>query len=157
MDQLTLLLEEPPASPSPSPESERDWMTRVATWRSSSYDLLAELLPPGSSGRTSLACSVPTEAGILEPSSGRWGTQGMGSPTEFWTVNGSEFHSGAVASSLSDILEAGELPQRYFLSPRACAGILRRAEKRGKDLPESLRDALAAVAERVDGHPTPTG
>jgi hypothetical protein len=80
----------------------------------------------------------------------------MGSPTEFWTANGSEFHSGAVASSLSDILETGDVPRRYFLSPKACAGILRRAEKRGKDLPESLRDALAAVAETRDGRPTPT-
>jgi hypothetical protein len=48
--------------------------------------------------------------------------------------------------SLSSILEVGEIDRRYFLSPRACAGILRRAEKRGKDLPQALRLALAAVA-----------
>jgi DNA (cytosine-5)-methyltransferase 1 len=33
------------------------------------------------------------------------------------------------------------------LSPKACAGILRRAAKRGKALPEALERALRAVAE----------
>jgi DNA (cytosine-5)-methyltransferase 1 len=50
--------------------------------------------------------------------------------------------------SLSDVLETGEVPQRYFLSAKACQGILRRAEKRGKALPEALRDALLATASR---------
>lgn len=70
----------------------------------------------------------------------------MGSPTEFWTLATSEFPSDAAASFLSDVLEAGPLPQRYFLSPRACAGILRRAERRGKKLPLPLEQALRAVA-----------
>jgi hypothetical protein len=56
-----------------------------------------------------------------------------------------EYHSAAVASLLSDVLETGELPQRYFLSARACKGIIRRAEKRGKKLPEQLEAALKAV------------
>jgi hypothetical protein len=38
------------------------------------------------------------------------------------------------------------VPQRYFLSATACRGILRRAEKRGKELPEALKLALQAVA-----------
>jgi hypothetical protein len=38
----------------------------------------------------------------------------MGSPTAFLTLNTSEFHSDAVACSLSDILEVGSVPQRYF-------------------------------------------
>jgi len=54
--------------------------------------------------------------------------------------------SDAGVCSLSSILETGEIDRRYFLSPRACAGILRRAEKRGKELPETLRAALIAVA-----------
>jgi hypothetical protein len=72
----------------------------------------------------------------------------MGSPTEFLTLNTSEFHSGAVASSLSDILVIGDVPQRYFLSATACKGILRRAVKRGKSLPPPLMSALDAVAKR---------
>jgi len=82
----------------------------------------------------------------LEPSSGCWGNAGMGSPTGFLTLNLPEFHSGAVASSLSDILETGDLPQRYFLSAKACRGILRRAGKRGKELPLSLKSALEQIA-----------
>ncbi|GAA0235689.1 hypothetical protein GCM10008965_00020 [Methylorubrum aminovorans] len=78
---------------------------------------------------------------------------GTGSLTEFWTLNTSEWTGleglslkDAGVCSLSDILEIGAVPQRYFLSARACAGILRRAEKRGKDLPRPLALALQAVA-----------
>ena len=53
--------------------------------------------------------------------------------------------------NLSEILETSQVPHRYFLSPKACAGILRRAEKRGKELPEMLRRALQAVAEASNG------
>jgi hypothetical protein len=74
----------------------------------------------------------------------------MGSPTEFWTLSTSEFHSAAVACSLSDVLETGEVPERYFLSATACRGILRRAEKRGKSLPQQLHAALRAVGEATD-------
>jgi len=51
--------------------------------------------------------------------------------------------------SLSDVLETRDVPQKYYLSARACAGILRRAEKRGKALPEMLRVALGAVAAAI--------
>lgn len=54
--------------------------------------------------------------------------------------------SDAGVCSLSSILETGSIDRRYFLSPKACAGILRRAEKRGKDLPPSLFAALTAVS-----------
>ena len=49
------------------------------------------------------------------------------------------------ACSLSQILEANPLT-KYSLSPKACQGILRRAEKRGKELPEMLERALQRVA-----------
>jgi hypothetical protein len=58
-------------------------------------------------------------------------------------------HSEGVVSSLSDILEeTGKVPPKCFLSQRACEGILRRAEKRGKKLPEVLEAALRAAASR---------
>ncbi len=62
-----------------------------------------------------------------------------------WTRNGSEWRSGAAACSLSRILEIGPVDARFFLSPKACEGILRRAEKRGKTLPVALQAALQAV------------
>jgi len=77
----------------------------------------------------------------------------MGSPTEFLTLNSCEWTALDGLSlndegvcSLSDILATGAVPQRYYLSAKACAGILRRADKRRKDLPRLLRHALAAVA-----------
>jgi hypothetical protein len=82
----------------------------------------------------------------LVPSSECWQNSGMGSLTEFLTLSSSEWPSGAAVCSLSDVLETGDVPRRFFLSARACEGILRRAEKRGKDLPLPLRRALKAVA-----------
>ena len=46
-------------------------------------------------------------------------------------------------SRLSQILE-DSAPRKYFLSPKACDGILRRAEKRKKELPPELKAALLA-------------
>ena len=51
------------------------------------------------------------------------------------------------ASHLSQILEASPHP-KYSLSAKACMGILNRAEKRGKVLPEILKTALTQQAER---------
>ena len=46
-----------------------------------------------------------------------------------------------LSSSLADVLETSALP-KYYLSQKACEGILRRASKRGKKLPEALEKAL---------------
>ena len=59
------------------------------------------------------------------------------------TRNTGECPNAAVESRLSQILEA--TPQeKYRLSAKACQGILRRAERRGKKLPEALERALNA-------------
>jgi len=50
--------------------------------------------------------------------------------------------------SLVAILETNVDP-KYYLSPRACAGILRRAAKRGRTLPEALRRALVIMATQA--------
>jgi hypothetical protein len=70
----------------------------------------------------------------------------MGSPTEFLTLSSLEWPSAAAVCSLSDTLETGDVPQRFYLSATACRGILRRAEKRGRALPLSLQTALELVA-----------
>ena len=83
----------------------------------------------------------------LQRESGRWLTAGTGmdgpSPTEFSTRSFGEFPSAAVESRLSQILEDTPHP-KYSLSAKACAGILRRAERRGKKLPPELEAALLA-------------
>ena len=53
-------------------------------------------------------------------------------------------------STLSQILQLN-VPEKYSLSPKACAGIIRRAEKRGKELPSMLKDALMEVIGRAGG------
>jgi hypothetical protein len=78
----------------------------------------------------------------------------MGSPTAFSTLSTSEFHSGAAASSLSDILETGDVPRQFFLSATACRGILRRAAAKGKTLPPALTQALVASRDAADKMPT---
>ena len=142
--------EELRASRSLSPACEKDWKTRVGTWPSDSLNLLASCGPSGWYGRTSPECCLLAKDGILAPSSGRWQNSGMGSHTECVTLSGLESPSAVVVSSLSDVLETGEVPQRFFLSPKACAGILRRAEKRGKKLPPQLYKALHTVAQEMN-------
>lgn len=60
---------------------------------------------------------------------------------ELTTRNTGECPNAVVVSRLSQILE--ETPQpKYNLTPKACQGILRRAERRGKDLPKLLKEVL---------------
>ena len=61
------------------------------------------------------------------------------------TLNTSECPKDAVESSLSAILQ-DSVPSKYYLTRKACLGILRRAEEREKDLPEQLELALKAQA-----------
>ncbi len=146
MNQLTFWSEEPPVNPLALQDCEKDLPTHAATSCLPFLQSLNVTGLDGLSGKTSPVSCHRTEDGILVPSSGRWANWGMGSPTEFSTLNGSEWPSAAVVCSLSDVLETGSVPPKFFLSAKACAGILRRAEKRGKKLPEPLRLALTAVA-----------
>ena len=69
---------------------------------------------------------------------------------ECMTRNTGESPNAAVVSRLSQILE--ETPQeKYSLSAKACQGILRRAERRGKDLPETLKAVLLMQSESGGG------
>ena len=152
--QSTFLLEEPPVSRSALRGFERDFLTLAETSCSPTGQWLAGIVPAGWFGRMSPASCRLTKDGILAPSSGCWQNSGMGSPTAFLTLSTSEhtaseglFLSGAVVCSLSDILETGDVPRRFYLTAKACLGILRRAGNRGKDLPPPLRLALEAVAD----------
>jgi hypothetical protein len=64
-----------------------------------------------------------------------------------WMPNTLAWPNDAAVCLLSQVLETGLIPQRFFLSSTACAGILRRVEKRGKKLPPQLQGALTAVAQ----------
>ena len=73
-----------------------------------------------------------------------WETDGQ-SAIESLTRNGGVFPNEEQESFLSQILQAS-VPRKYYLSPKACRGILRRASARGKELPEILQKALERQA-----------
>ena len=97
MEQSTFLSEEHPASHSASQVCEVEWMTTVATWHS---NRLAQHV-----------AGLENDYEEIEI--------GLGSPTEFLTLN---FTKDADVFSLSDTV--------YEQDAKACSGILRRAEKR---------------------------
>ena len=72
-----------------------------------------------------------------------------------WMLNTEVSPNDARGSSLSQILQDAP-PIKYYLSPKACLGILRRASERGKALPPKLERALKIQAGlmRPDGQPT---
>lgn len=61
-------------------------------------------------------------------------------------LNTGESPSVARESRLSWILE-DNVPQKFYLSARACQGILVRASRRGRPLPELLKQALLDMIE----------
>ena len=62
-------------------------------------------------------------------------------------LNFGEFPKDVEESGLSQILEENA-PPKYYLSARACEGVLRRAERRGKELPEIRKTALQQQIKR---------
>ena len=144
--QLTLFAEDSLARTSAWQEIARAWVESGAGFGGSSGASWLSAAPSGALSKTLMASCRRTMDGIWEPFSEHWGSSGMGSPTECWTLNTSDWPNGATVCSLSDILETGEVPAKYYLSPKAAAGILRRAERRGKALPALLKEALTALA-----------
>ena len=115
---------------------------------SSISELYGKFALLGFSGRTSQAY-YPLETMLSGSFSGSYTNSGMVSHGECLMLSSSEWRNGADVSFLSDALEGGELPQRYYLTAKACAGILRRAQRKGRPLPKALEDALKSVADRT--------
>lgn len=66
------------------------------------------------------------------------------------TINASEMPNEPICVKLSDILEPAA-PEKYNLSEKACRGILSRAAKRGKQLPDILKRALESIIRKHGG------
>lgn len=101
------------------------------------------------SSKTFRACSVRTPEEILESCSGLWPNSGILSDGVLLTARTSESHSRARGSSLSAVIETGEVPEQYFLSRNAARGMLRRAERMGRNLKPHLRESLERLAAKV--------
>ena len=151
LGELTLFEEDSHVKTSVWLDAVLDWLGEDPDCSTNSCALLVRLLPVGFSSRTCLDFCHRTADETWEPSLGRWGPSGMGGATVCLTLNTSDWPKGASVCSLSDVLETCEVPQKYYLSQRACAGILRRAEARGRELPSALAQALQAVATPVEG------
>lgn len=140
--------------------------------QSTLFDAVLAFRLAGSCGRTSPASSTPATT----PSAPSWADYAAAVPPSrrlatsagqtrvwsldpraaphggCWTPSTSAWRNDGGGSSLSlaDILEGPESGTDltpYCLSSKACVGILRRAEKRGKTLPAPLAAALKAAAD----------
>lgn len=92
--------------------------------------------------------SLPAEGVTSDASCVKWTVSGIMEHGECLMLNGSEWPSaaeGSSACSLTSILEPNAAP-KYYLSKKACAGILRRAARRKKNLPPLLHSALERIA-----------
>lgn len=167
MEQLTFWLEDPRASRSALQGTER--VLKVKENRdscSSTFELFATSCEQAggkargtSSGKTCRDAFRATRGETSGAYSTSWKSAGISWRGERWTRNLPEYLTGRVvdsqgryrnaagASSLSEVLEA-RAPAKYSLSAKACEGIIRRAEKRGKPLPKVLQDALEWVIAR---------
>ena len=97
-----------------------------------------------SSSRTAPMCLCLRRDGLSQDASTpTWGGgQLLG---EYTTHSFGESPKEENASLLSQILEDSPHP-KYYLSAKACAGILNRANRRGKQLPPELEEALKKQA-----------
>ena len=158
------------ASPDAAPECQRAPAPAPAS-PSSTSDWFATYIPASSCGKTCRESSPRTVDVTSPPSSIRWMNSGILSRgvcltanTPEWTAPLGQSPSDAAVCGLSDVLEAtDESLRKYYLSERACSGILRRAAKRGKALPPLLNTALREMIawwEQQGGDPalppTPT-
>ena len=121
-----------------------------------------------SSGRTSLVRSAPTRArtsqSVLEEicsvkgykidpaRPAKWPAAGEIVADDFslaWRVFDAQYwgvpqRRKRIYLVADFILQAG-VPEKYYLSPKACLGILRRASARGKELPELFEESAGAT------------
>jgi hypothetical protein len=106
--------------------------------------------PEPYSWRTWKGSCQATVDGTLHSSWTRWPSAGIGGATGYSTrstsVSPSVDGEFSWSASLTTILEPNA-SERYSLSQKAAAGILRRASRRGRTLPPALEQALRAVAE----------
>ena len=148
MDLLTLLSAEAPAKDSQLQDKGKDCKTKDLDlhWRIS--NVLNKFNPNGYVGKTYQGFCPVTTGKTTELSSQSLMNSGIVYRGQYWTANGFSYRKEGGACSLSEILEDGSVPQKYYLSPKACKGILRRARARGKKIPPALETALETVASQ---------
>ncbi|GAB4047327.1 hypothetical protein GCM10028810_29780 [Spirosoma litoris] len=113
-----------------------------------SLTYLVELYHPLLFSKTYQVYSLQTEDEILESSFKRWPNSGMVWDGVCLTADISESPSHVNESTLLDVIVIQDVPLKYFLSPNAARGILRRVENQGRKLFPPLWKALTLLAEK---------
>ena len=112
---------------------------------SSTFERYVRYVLDGFFGKTSRERSQARMGRLSDSSCPKWTSSGTVWRGAYSMRSSSEWPKDAAVSFLSDVLEPAP-PSKYSLSQKACEGIIRRAEKRGKPLPPQLDAALRAQA-----------
>lgn len=99
------------------------------------------------SSKTFMAFSLATEDETSESYSRRWMNSGMVWRGVCLTAKTTESPNHVGESSLLECIETRNVQDRYFLSPNAARGILRRVDHQGRNLPPSFRKSLEILAK----------
>lgn len=119
-----------PVRMSALPENARVWLENDPDSGSSFYASLRNLRRELSLLKTFPDFYPQMPVRTSQPSFKGWSNAGIASAGGCWTLSISESPSAAAVCSLSEVLEMDAAP-KYFLSARACQGILNRASRRG--------------------------
>jgi len=142
----------------PWPATVRESLERAAACSSSWCEWWLKQSLATLFGRMFPDYSAATEAMTSAQSLPPLPKSGISEPGGCWTHSSSEWPSGgdeSLVCSLREILD-GDVPERFYLSAKAAAGILRRAGKRGRALPTALIAALEATVGRSNSeHSSP--
>ena len=77
-----------------------------------------------------------------------WPKSGLVWDGRFITAKANTAPSTPIESSLFSIMQQGRMEDRYYLSPNAAEGILRRVDNNQRHLFEPLRDGLERLSGR---------
>lgn len=127
-----------PASGSASPTTAPRSSGRSSASRNTSK-------PRGRFSRTFQGCVLWGSDTTSRQSWPRLRNAGLLSAGELWTADISTWPSAASECSLSAVLQR-QVSRRFCLSPRAAAGIVKRAAKKGRKLPDDLASVLISLA-----------
>lgn len=139
-EQQTLLSEVAPVKASLSQARGKD-SQELPDSCSNTFERYVNSVHVGLSGRTSQERSQASGGRLTASSCQRWMRSGMVWHGEYWMRSFSVWPKDASVCSLLEVLEPC-VARKYFLSAKACRGIISRADRRGKPLPKRLRNAL---------------
>jgi hypothetical protein len=141
---------------------QRDFHVKTSRWREGAkeqglkgrdldsfmtlLESLAKDAPELLSSKMFTVCFTRTRGETSKPLFELWPSSGILSDGVCLTAKTSECPNHASESSLLDVIEIGKVPEKYFLSPMAAKGMLRRAKKMGRNLFPPLRESLEILA-----------